>query len=281
MKFRFNKPLCFHNNWFIINSSKMIKRLFILFAVITGAALMIHAQDIPEPMTPKRIVNDFTELFSSQERAALEKKLVDFNNNSSTQIAVVTVPSLNGYEINDYAARLGEKWGIGQKGKDNGIVILIKPKGEREKGEVAISVGYGLEGVVPDVVASRIIRNEIIPAFQTGNYYKGIDKATDVLIDLSKGEYTADEYQHADEGSPLDLIICFIVFVIILSLIFRKRGGGGYSPGHTSDGGGFFIFPMGGGSSSSGGFGGFSSGGGSFGGFGGGSFGGGGSSGSW
>ena len=212
-------------------------------------------------------------------RAALEKKLVNFNNNSSTQIAVVTVPSLNGHDINDYAARLGEKWGIGQKGKDNGIVILIKPKSGREKGEVAISVGYGLEGVVPDVTASRIIRNEIIPAFQADNYYKGIDKATDVLIDLSKGEYTADEYKKKNEGSPFDIVIGFIVFVIILSLIFRKRGGGGYSPGHTSGSGGFFIFPMGGGSS--GGFGGFSSGGGSFGGFGGGSFGGGGSSGSW
>ena len=257
----------------------MIKKLLILFAVIAGTLLSVHAQDIPEPMTPKRIVNDFTGLFSTQERAALEKKLVNFNNNSSTQIAVVTVPSLNGYDINDYAARLGEKWGIGQKGKDNGIVILIKPKSGREKGEVAISVGYGLEGVVPDVTASRIIRNEIIPAFQADNYYKGIDKATDVLIDLSKGEYTADEYKKKNEGSPFDIVIGFIVFVIILSLIFRQRGGGGYSPGHTSGSGVFFIFPMGGGSS--GGFGGFSSGGGSFGGFGGGSFGGGGSSGSW
>ncbi len=258
----------------------MIKRLFILFAVITGTLLVTHAQDIPAPMTPKRIVNDFTGLFSPQERAALEKKLVDFNNNSSTQIAVVTVSTLNGYDINDYAARLGEKWGIGQKGKDNGIVILIKPKSGREKGEVAISVGYGLEGVIPDVTASRIIRNEIIPAFQANNYYKGINKATDVLIDLSKGEYTADEYKKKNEGSPFDVVIAFIVFVIILSFIFRKRGGGGYTPGHSSGGGGFFIFPMGGGSSS-GGFGGFSSGGGSFGGFGGGSFGGGGSSGSW
>ena len=189
----------------------MIKKLFILFTVIAGTLLSVHAQDIPEPMTPKRIVNDFTGLFSTQERAALEKKLVNFNNNSSTQIAVVTVPSLNGHDINDYAARLGEKWGIGQKGKDNGIVILIKPKSGREKGEVAISVGYGLEGVVPDVTASRIIRNEIIPAFQADNYYKGIDKATDVLIDLSKGEYTADEYKKKNEGSPFDIVIGFIV----------------------------------------------------------------------
>ena len=77
------------------------------------------------------------------------------------------------------------------------------------------------------MTASRIIRNEIIPAFQADNYYKGIDKATDVLIDLSKGEYTADEYKKKNEGSPFDIVIGFIVFVIILSLIFRKRGGGG------------------------------------------------------
>ena len=111
----------------------MIKRLFILFAFITGTLFTVQAQDIPEPMSPKRIVNDFTGLFSTQEREALEKKLVNFNTNSSTQIAVVTVPSLNGYDINDYAARLGEKWGVGQKGKDNGIVILIKPKSGRKR----------------------------------------------------------------------------------------------------------------------------------------------------
>ena len=91
----------------------MIKRLFILFAVIAGTLLSIHAQDIPDPMTPKRIVNDFTGLFSTQEQAALEKKLVNFNNNSSTQIAVVTVADLDGSDISDYSARLFDKWGIG------------------------------------------------------------------------------------------------------------------------------------------------------------------------
>ena len=116
----------------------MIKKLLILFTVIAGTLLSVHAQDIPEPMTPKRIVNDFTGLFSTQERAALEKKLVNFNNNSSTQIAVVTVPSLNGYDINDYAARLGEKWGIGQKGKDNGYVSITLSNSGKEKGELTI-----------------------------------------------------------------------------------------------------------------------------------------------
>lgn len=257
----------------------MIRRLFIVMALLWGASVALWAQDFPEPMQPRRIVNDFTGVFGRSEVQALENKLRAFNDSSSTQIAVVTVPTLNGYDINDYAARLGEKWGVGQKGKDNGIVILVKPKKGREKGEVAISVGYGLEGVVPDVIASRIIRKEMIPAFQEGSYYKGVDRAATVLMDLSKGEYTADEYENkGNGGGVLDVLIGVFIFLVIVSLIFRRRGGGGYSPGHSS-GGGFFIFPMGGGSS--GGFGGFSGGGGSFGGFGGGSFGGGGSSGSW
>lgn len=265
-----------------VTRKTMIKRLYILFAFIVGISLLTKAQDIPDPMQPRRIVNDFTGLFSKQEQASLERKLRNFNDSTSTQIAVVVVPTLNGYDINDYAARLGEKWGVGQKGKDNGIVLLVKPKTNRERGEVAISVGYGLEGVIPDVIASRIIRNEIIPEFQQDKYYRGVDKALTVLMDLSKGEYTADEYKKKSEGGIADFIIGFIIFAVLLLLIFRRRGGGGYSPGHSS-GGGFFIFPMGGfgGGSSSGGFGGFSSGGGSFGGFGGGSFGGGGSSGSW
>ncbi len=159
----------------------MIKRLILFLTLVAGISLSSRAQDIPEPMKPRRIVNDFTGLFSKQEQAALERKLRDFNDSTSTQIAVVTVPALDGYDINDYAARLGEKWGVGQKGKDNGIVLLIKPKNNRESGQVAISVGYGLEGVIPDVIASRVIRNEIIPAFQQGNYYKGVDKALTVL----------------------------------------------------------------------------------------------------
>lgn len=138
--------------------------------------ISLFGQDFPEPMRPRRIVNDFTGMFNPQQVNTLEQKLRHFNDTSSTQIAVVTVPSLQGYDPNDYAQRLAEKWGIGQKGKDNGILLLVKPKSARENGQVAIAVGYGLEGVVPDAIASRIIRNEIIPEFQNGNYYAGINK---------------------------------------------------------------------------------------------------------
>lgn len=237
------------------------------------------AGEFPEPMKPARFVNDFTGLFTPQQANTLERKLSIFNDTSSTQIAIATVPSIYGYDPNDYAQRLAEKWGIGQRGKDNGILLLVKPKNRNEKGQVAIAVGYGLEGVIPDAIASRIIRHEIIPQFQQGNYYAGITKATDILMKLSGGEFTAEQYA-GKKGDDTGIWI-FIPFLIVflVPLFVRKRNG--YTTGsHGTDG---FppIFFGGFGSGRGSGFGSFNSGGGSFGGFGGGSFGGGGASGSW
>lgn len=236
------------------------------------------SQDFPEPMKPSRIINDFTGMFSPQQTNTLEQKLRNFNDTSSTQIAVVTVPTLQGYDPNDYAQRLAEKWGIGQKGKDNGILILIQPKTARERGQVAIAVGYGLEGVVPDAIASRIIRNEIIPSFQQGNYYAGINKATDVLMKLTGGEFTAEQYARKSGNDTGTWIVLPFLIIFLLPLFLRKRRG--YTTGSHGSGGVPPIF-FGGFGRGGDNFGSFSSGGGSFGGFGGGSFGGGGASGSW
>lgn len=251
----------------------LISFLFLLMLSLPGIA-----QEFPEPMKPARIVNDFTGLFTPQQANALERKLRNFNDTSSTQIAIATVPSLYGYEPNDYAQRLAEKWGIGQKGKDNGVLLLIKPKDQNEKGQVAIAVGYGLEGVIPDAIASRIIRNEIIPQFQQGNYYAGVNKATDVLMQLSSGEYTADQYAGKKGRDKGFLIIIPFLVIFLVPLFIRRRKG--YTTGSHGTGGIPPIF-FGGFGSGRGGFGSFNSGGGSFGGFGGGSFGGGGASGSW
>ncbi|MEG0797097.1 MAG: TPM domain-containing protein [Odoribacter sp.] len=244
--------------------------LFLTFTVL--------AQDFPEPMQPKRIVNDFTGLFDTQQRETLEQKLRHFNDTSSTQIAVVTIPSLQGYDPNDYAQQLAEKWGIGQKGKDNGILLLIKPKSKDERGQVAIAVGYGLEGVLPDAIASRIIRNEIIPLFQIGNYFAGVNNATNVLMKITGGEYTADQYARKGSNKRGSWIVLPFLIIFLLPVFVRKRRG--YTTGSHAGGSvpPFFIGGLGGGGSN---FGSFSSGSGSFGGFGGGSFGGGGSSGSW
>lgn len=247
--------------------------LFLLFILSVAG----RAQDFPSPMQPKRIVNDFTGTFSPQQTAALERKLRNFNDTSSTQIAVVTVPTIQGYDPNDYAQQLAEKWGIGQKGKDNGVLVLVKPKTSKERGEVAIAVGYGLEGVIPDAIASRIIRNEMIPAFQQGDYYTGVNKATDILMKLSAGEFTANQYAQKGKDDTAGWIFLPFVIVFLVPLLLRKKRGFN-SNDHHRGGGGFPPIFFGGGGSS---FGSFSSGSGSFGGFGGGGFGGGGASASW
>ena len=125
---------------------KVINILVLSFSLLI---LKGFSQEIPEPMSPPRLVNDFAGILNSGEIRHLEQKLVNFDDSSSSQILVVTVKSLNGLTKEEFADRLGEKWGVGQKGKNNGVVVLIKPKYGNEKGQARISVGYGLEGAIP------------------------------------------------------------------------------------------------------------------------------------
>jgi uncharacterized protein len=117
--------------------------------ILLAAALLLPniswSQDIPAPMNPPRLVNDFAGILRGEERDALESMLRGYHDTTSTQIYVVTVNDLAGYDISDYAFRLGEKWGVGQKGKNNGVVILIKPKVGNQKGQAFIATGYGME----------------------------------------------------------------------------------------------------------------------------------------
>ena len=252
--------------------------VFLLWLVAGFGAGAINSDILPKPENEKLVV-DVANFLDQATKANLEQKLEDFSNKTSTQIAVVTVPTLNGYDIDDYAVRLLTQWGIGQKGKDNGIVILVKPKTADEKGEVAISVGYGLEGAVPDAVAKRIVEHEIIPEFKKGHYGKGIEKAVNVLIDLTKGEYTADSYMKKTKKDNSGSVFVLIIFGLfwLLPFFFRGRrrsiGSGGAS---SAIWWGLGAGGFGGSSSGSSGFGG-----GGFGGFGGGMGGGGGASGSW
>ncbi|HPS63628.1 MAG TPA: TPM domain-containing protein, partial [Bacteroidales bacterium] len=136
---------------------------FSLLAVLSGFFSTTLAQDIPVRPDPPRLVNDFAGILSQEDASRLEQKLVIFNDSTSTQITIVIVKSLNGYDKNDFAQRLGQLWGVGQKGKNNGAVVLVKPKYPGEKGEASIQTGYGLEGVIPDALAKRIVEVEMIP----------------------------------------------------------------------------------------------------------------------
>ncbi|HEX8504558.1 MAG TPA: TPM domain-containing protein [Hymenobacter sp.] len=243
------------------------------------------AQAIPPRPNPPRLVNDLAGLMQPGEADALEQKLVAYNDSTSSQIAVVTVPTLDGAEIADYAQQLYESWGIGRSGKNNGLLVLVA----KQEKVARIQTGYGLEGAVPDAIAKRIISNTMVPAFQQNQYYAGLDRATDQLISLAKGEYQADpadarprgRRDSGGSGPPFWLIIGILILVFIF---LNRRGGGGR--GNRGFGGGFvppIIFGGGGfGGGFGGGGGGFGGGGGGgFGGFGGGSSGGGGASGSW
>ncbi len=251
----------------MIRAYQLIWTSFILIFL----TLNINAQNIPKPLVPKQIVNDYIPLLNTGEKRQLEHKLVKYNDTSSTQIAVVIIETTEGYPISEYAFKLGEDWGVGQKGLDNGIVLLVA----KEDRKVFIATGYGVEDVVPDVLAKRIIENYIVPEFKNGNFYRGIDKGTDVLVDLTTGKYSSDDIDA--EEIPVAMILFIILVIVIFLFMFSKMSSNGSATvsrrGTTYHDGGWWTTTGGGGG------GGFSGGG--FGGFGGGSFGGGGAGGSW
>lgn len=262
-----------------MKSGKAIKPTFLLAILLLISGIMFAQGSIPDKPDPPRLVNDFANILSPDQLQSLESKLVAFNDSTSVQIAVVIVPTLGGYEKADYAQQLGQKWGVGGSKFSNGFIILVKPKTSSEKGEAFIATGYGVEQYVPDATASDVVNNEMIPYFQQNDYYGGINAATDVLISLVKGEFSAESYSKKSGSSALFVIIIIIVIIILIS-----RNNNNHRTINRSGGGGMLFFPwmMGGGGSSSGGGGGFGGGGGGgFGGFGGGSFGGGGAGGSW
>jgi uncharacterized protein len=266
----------------------MINKIkYILTSLLLANVVLISSQDIPARPNPPRLVNDFAGFLNGSEIENLERKLISYDDTTSTQITVVIVQDLNGMDANMMAYKIGQEWGVGQKGKNNGVVLLIKPKTSNSRGYAAIGVGYGLEAVIPDALAKRIIENELIPRFKQQQFYEGIDATVDAIIKASKGEYKGDAKRKVSKQRSLFGLVVFGFVILIIISTIRK----GNSNHHTMGRGGSrsdipFWLLMGGimGSSNksgSSGWGSFSSGSGSFGGFGGGGFGGGGASGSW
>jgi uncharacterized protein len=235
------------------------------------------AQEFPQQPTPPKIVNDFAQLLQPQEVNALEQKLVSFNDSTSSQLAIVIINSLNGYEVADYSFKLAQKWGIGQKEKDNGVLLLIS-KTDRK---VFIATGYGVEAYLPDAICKRIVSKIIVPQFKNGNYFQALDEATTAMQGYLSGKFKPEPKKNKKSMSPISfmLIVFFIIFIIYI-INKNSGGGGGRNGGYRTFGSsGFIPFPI----NFGGGSGGSSWGGGSsgFGGFGGGSFGGGGAGGDW
>ena len=243
-----------------------------------AGALLAFAPAWAAPTFPAltgRVVDD-AHVLSPQTQADLTAELAALEQKNGAQLVVVTLPSLQGYEIEDYGYQLGRAWGIGQKGKDNGALLIVAPSEHK----VRIEVGYGLEPVLTDALSSVILQSAVLPRFKTGDFDGGVKAGTDAIVQqlgldpqAAAANVQAAETQETSPPAriPLGLIIVVVVFILPL-LLGRGRGGGGLwaLP---------FLFMGGGG-------GGFRNrddgfGGGGFGGGGGGSFGGGGASGGW
>lgn len=242
----------------------------ILFAVLLGLGLVLcsalalgqmHSfhEQIPDAPNPARLVNDFAGMMSASETDQLEDKLEDFEKQTSNEIVVVTIASLQDLEVDEFALELGRKWNIGKASKKNGVLILAAQAEHR----INISPAYGLQGALPDMLCARIIREFMTPAFKKGQFYVGFDQAADAIIAATKGEFTNDTPEKEKKTPP---IFIFILFIMLLIYLFVRRNSTSTyvsRRGYRNMGGGYW----------GGGFGGF--------GGGGGGFDGGGSSGGW
>ncbi|WP_426168311.1 TPM domain-containing protein [Sandarakinorhabdus sp. DWP1-3-1] len=255
-------------------------RVLLVLALVLG---LLAWPALAAPSFPKLTgrVTDAANILPAATVAALDARLAELETTTTTQLVVATVPDLQGYEIDEYGYQLGRAWGIGQKGTNNGALLIVAPNDRK----VRIEVGYGLEGTLTDALTSQIIRRNIIPYFRAGDMAGGVNAGADALIKLlalppeqqaqAAAQAAAARPARGEGGGgfPLGTIV-WIVIIIIWLLVSVSRGRRGRSSGPV------ILWGPGLGGWGGGGGGGWGGGGGGFGG-GGGSFGGGGSSGSW
>ena len=195
---------------------------FVFFLLLVATSFLVHAQRAI-PSHNAVWVHDEANVLSASAKAQMEALLQAHRDSTSTQIAVLIVPSLEGEDIDGYSVRVFEAWKLGQKGKDNGVLFLIA----MQERQMRIEVGYGLEGVLTDALSSRINRNEVAPYFREGNYEAGIQAGVAAIIKAVAGEYKNDNPAPRKRGkkSSWSTIIFIILLVILMSR--RNRGGGG------------------------------------------------------
>ncbi len=263
---------------------KLIGFSFFLLSLFTWAQITPYDVTKKDYKPEVKLVHDFGNIMNAVERSQLENKLVAYDDSTSVQVVVVTFQNLDGYPINLLGAEIGENWKVGQKGLDNGIVIVLG----KDDRKIDIRTGYGVQAKMPPSISKLIIDREMIPSFRNGNYYQGLDNGVNAIQKQLAGQYQAMPKDNSGDGDGLWIFLFFLGIIILFIIIASKGGGKGGNRSRRGFNWGDVIFTSGGSSSwgsggsswGGGSWGGGSSGGG-FGGFGGGSFGGGGASGSW
>lgn len=254
--------------------------VMLLLGMSFATGVYAEGELIPDPPNPPRLYVDLSasgNFLSPSEQEQINRKLYQFDDSTSNQILVVIVDDLKGMDAWEYATELGQKWGVGNAKKDNGVVVLICTGAVDGIRKLSIAVGYGLEGAIPDLRAKQVEEEIMKPKLRNKDYFGAINDGVDALMAMAKGEYN-DPLVKKTKGKPTFWII--LIIVLIIYFLSRRNKGGGMTIGPRGTsifggwGGGW------GGNWGGGGSWGGNSGGG-FGGFGGGGFGGGGASSDW
>ncbi|GAC1494362.1 MAG: hypothetical protein NVS1B13_24790 [Flavisolibacter sp.] len=207
-----------------------MKKLIILLLIFcaVGAQAQI-AKVIPPKPNPPRLVNDLAGVLTQEQVQTLEQKLVNYDDSTSNQVVIVTLKTTGDYDIQEVALGILRNWQVGNKDKNNGVVLLAAIDDHK----VFIATGYGLEGALPDVTVKSIIDNDIVPGFREGNYYNGFDIGTTSIFKAAAGEYRAPAgYAQRGGGKPgqgigFSKIIIGIVILFVVLGMFGSGGGGG------------------------------------------------------
>src|SRR5690606_20060690 len=205
------------------------KILFVLIAIAFLSENVSAQYEIPPKPSVQTSLYDYINLLTPSQKTALENKLVRYADSTSTQIVCIIIGSTKGEDISLLGAEWGQKWGIGQKGEDNGILITLAKDDRR----VDINTGYGIEYRITDLMSERIINRIMIPQFKEENYYSGLDQGSDAIFAALKGEFKEDRDFSKKEGTPIPFFIIFIFIIIIIALI-KKGGRGGKGGGGSS-----------------------------------------------
>lgn len=202
-------------------SKMIIKAVKYFLSLLLFLAFAFSANAYYNPGSPTGFVNDYAGVLKADQKQALESKLSQFEKDSSNEISVVIIPNLQDDTIENFAVELFKDWGIGKKGNDNGVLILVALQDRKMR----IEVGYGLEGALTDAQANWIINNTMKPAFRENDFYKGIDEATNKIISATKGEYVPSEKVESSIKDILDYaLIAVFVFIYILRIFWDILG---------------------------------------------------------
>jgi uncharacterized protein len=192
-----------------------MKRLFIISAILLFASASGYSLEVP---ALKGRVNDYGSMISSETISRLENELKNFEESDSTQVVILTVESLDGDSMEDFTIRVAEKWKIGQKKKDNGVILFASKNDRRMR----IEVGRGLEGVLTDLLAGRILDNMISPKFKAGNFDEGFSAGIEAIIQVCRGEFTNESGSDFDEFNSDSFSVFFLILIVFIFNILKS-----------------------------------------------------------